>query len=38
VADTDAALEPGEWILAERKRTPQIRAEKYANAEWNSRR
>jgi lipoate-protein ligase A len=33
-----AAVEPGEWTADERARIPAIRAEKYANPEWNHRR
>src|SRR5205814_494718 len=37
-ADTGAEIEPGDWMPGERDRIPQIKAEKYANPEWNSRR
>jgi lipoate-protein ligase A len=37
-ADTGAALEPGDWAAGESERMPRIRAEKYANPEWNTRR
>lgn len=37
-ADTGATLEPGDWTADERARVPQIRAEKYADPEWNTRR
>lgn len=32
------AIEPGDWSAAERSRIPVIRAEKYANREWNAKR
>jgi lipoate-protein ligase A len=37
-ADTGWALVPGEWTAEERDRIPIIRAEKYANREWNEKR
>lgn len=36
--DTAAAIEPGEWSIDERKRIPEIEAQKYANLEWNAKR
>lgn len=36
--DTGAAIEPGDWTAGERARVPVIRAEKYANPEWNAKR
>ncbi|MBM3982974.1 MAG: lipoate--protein ligase family protein [Planctomycetes bacterium] len=37
-ADTGWRVEPGEWTAAERARTAVIRAEKYANPDWNEKR
>jgi lipoate-protein ligase A len=37
-ADAGAEVAPGEWIPDELARVPQIKTEKYANPEWNSRR
>ncbi|MBN9119942.1 MAG: lipoate--protein ligase family protein [Planctomycetes bacterium] len=37
-ADTGWAVTPGEWTPEERSRTAAIRAEKYANREWNEKR
>jgi lipoyl(octanoyl) transferase len=36
--DTGATVEPGAWTAEELARVPVIRAEKYANPEWNARR
>ncbi len=36
--DTGWALTPGEWTSDELERIPAIRAEKYANREWNEKR
>lgn len=37
-AECKLPVEPGEWTAAERARVPEIKAEKYANPEWNHRR
>ena len=37
-ADTGWKLVPDDWTEHERARTAAIRAEKYANAEWNAKR
>ena len=37
-ADTGLGIEPGDWTAAERERAAAIRAEKYANPEWNGKR
>jgi lipoate-protein ligase A len=37
-ADTGAVIEPGDWTADELTRVPEIRAEKYANPEWNGKR
>ncbi len=37
-SDIGASLEPGEWTAGEQARIPVIRAEKYANPDWNHRR
>jgi lipoate-protein ligase A len=37
-ADTGWTIEESTWTDAERARIPMIRAEKYANPEWNARR
>jgi lipoate-protein ligase A len=37
-ADTGWAVEPGDWTDEEAARTVAIRAEKYANDEWNAKR
>lgn len=37
-ADTGWAIETGIWTADEKRRTPEIRAEKYANDEWNTKR
>jgi lipoate-protein ligase A len=37
-ADTGAKIEPGDWTADEQARVPEIRAEKYANPEWNAKR
>lgn len=36
--DTGWRVEPGEWTAEEAGRVPAIRAEKYANPEWNAKR
>jgi lipoate-protein ligase A len=36
--DTGWAVVPGEWTAEERERTAAIRAEKYANRDWNEKR
>ena len=36
--DTGVTVEPGAWTADEKARIPEIRAEKYANAEWNGKR
>ncbi len=36
--ETGAAIEPGDWTPGESARIPHIRAEKYANPDWNARR
>jgi lipoyl(octanoyl) transferase len=36
--DTSSRIEPGDWTAEELARVPEIRAEKYANAEWNGKR
>jgi len=37
-SDTGWGVTPGEWTAEERERIPVIRAEKYANREWNEKR
>lgn len=37
-AECGAEVRPGEWTAAEFARVPEIKAEKYANPEWNHRR
>jgi lipoate-protein ligase A len=36
--DTGSSLEPGDWTADEQARIPVIRAERYANPDWNHRR
>lgn len=36
--DTGFRVEPGAWTADEKARIPEIRAEKYASAEWNGKR